>query len=421
MLYQLSYRPTKAGAKGTFARLEAQQGGLCFSVQRAGDSANFRPMRRFAPYLLVIAAAVVVTVLLPTPDRPVQADVSEVARTTGVRVLGATRGYATTALWLRAGDAYRRGDLYETLATYELIRELQPRNPAVYSYLAWNQAYNISAQFPERERRAYWVVLGLTTLFEGQRRLPDDASLRLDEWNFILNRSISYPAPILEAERDHFDGAAETWERVVDVALRLRKELSDADAAALDDFLENVGLQINLFDTADAYAGLSATDRERLLDPGFEELSPAEQGELGSAFEPYEREQMRSLLVLTPDVLAFLAVAHWCRLHAMVLAITPALEAKPHGLAVESALLNAVRLANLRIPPTLAPETRQDFERGYKEAVAQAFVSGIENALRIGGRKAADDFVDAMKFNFEGQPDLLPPELIERAQQEIHE
>ncbi|MCA8914899.1 MAG: hypothetical protein KDB90_05770 [Planctomycetes bacterium] len=378
-------------------------------------------MRRFAPYLLLIAAAVVVSVLLPAPDRTVQADAGEVARTTGIRVLGATRGYATTALWLRAGDAYQRGDLYETLATYRLISELQPRNPAVYSYLAWNQAYNISAQFPEHDRRSYWVVLGLQTLIDGQKRLPDDASLRLDEWNFLLNRTISYPAAVLEAERNHLGEVDSTWNQVVGVALKLRKDLNGKDVAALDDFLENIGLQIGLFDTADDVAALSASDRDRLLAPAFEEQTPEQQGELGQAFTVLERDQMRALFSLTPDVLAFLAVAHWCRLHAMVLAITPALDAQPHGLAVESALLNAVRLASLRIPPTLAHETRQEIERRYKEAVAHAFVSGIENALRIGGREAADDFVDAMKFNFEGQPELLPPEVIEKAQQEIHE
>lgn len=376
-------------------------------------------MRRFAPHLLVIAAALLTSLLLPAPERAVQADAGEIARATGIRVLGATRGYATTALWLRAGDAYRRGDLYETLATYQLIRELQPRNPAVYSYLAWNQAYNIAAQFPERERREEWVIRGLRTLHQGQQRLPGDATLRLDEWNFVLNRSIGYPAAILAAQRERLREADPAWHEITGVALKLHAELSPGDLALLDQFLENIGLQLNLFDLADDYYSLTEADRNRLLEPGFEELSPEQQGELGQAFHPLERVQMRALFSLSPDLLAFLALAHWCRLHAMVLVITPALQAQPHGLAIEAALLNSVRMAARRLPPTLAPQTREDFARRYKEAVAEAFVSGIENALRIGGQSAALEFLDDVRINFAGQPELLPPDAIDRAHQEI--
>jgi hypothetical protein len=367
-------------------------------------------MRRFAPYLVVIALSVLVSALLPAPKSEAQPDVSEIARATGIRVLGATRGYATTGLWLRAGAAYDRGDLYETLAAYQLIRELQPRNPAVYSYLAWNQAYNISAQFPEIERREEWVIRGFKTLHEGQDRLPRDASLRMDEWNFILNRSISYPGAVLQTEIPRFDAPA--WKRLCELALELQTSLTVADRAALNDFLENYGLQLNLFDTADAYAELPEADRNRLLNPTYEDQP------LNEDFTQLERAQMRVLFALSADVQAFLALAHWCRLHAMLIAILPALDLRPHGLTVEAAILNTSLLANGRIPPGIRG---QEFESQYKEAVAEAFVSGIENALRIGGPKAAGEFLDDMKFNFRNQPDLLPPEVIERAYQEIQE
>ncbi|MCA8935105.1 MAG: hypothetical protein KDB68_02770 [Planctomycetes bacterium] len=378
-------------------------------------------MKRILPFLLIVCAAVVISALLPAPKRAEGADAGQVARTTGIRLLGATRGYATTALWLRAGDAYRRGDLYETLAAYDLIRELQPRNPAVYSYLAWNQAYNISAQFPERERRAEWVIRGLETLHEGQHSLPDDASLRLDEWNFILNRSGGYPSAIMDTERKTFGEANPVWNLVVETALGIEDSLSAEDAAALDVFLDEVGLQLDLFDKADTLSQLPEEDRARLLNPAFEELSPEQQGVLGEAFPPFERFQLRALFGLSPDILSYLALAHWARLHAMVLAITPGMQSEPHGLDIEAALLNSVRLAARRLPPILGTEAEQEFVRRYKEAVANAFLSGIENALRIGGRSAANEFVDAMRINFEDQPDLLPPEMIDRAHQEIEE
>ena len=377
-------------------------------------------MKRIAPYLLVVAAAVVLSALLPAPERG-HADAGEIARTTGIRVLGATRGYATTALWLRAGDAYRRGDLYETLAAYQLIRQLQPRNPAVYSYLAWNQAYNISAQFPDRADRKLWVVRGLETLHEGQQNLPDAASLHLDQRNVSLHRSGGHATSILRSALQASVKEAPVWSHIVGVVLDMRDALSPDDSKALDTFLDEIGLQLDLFDTADAVSSLSKENRQRLLDPAFEQLSPEQQGDLGKAFAPLERAQMRALFSLSPEVQQVLAPAHWARLHAMVLAITPALDSKPHGLNIEAALLNSVRLAARRLPPKLDEKIEQEFLRHYKEAVANAFLSGIENALRIGGRDAANEFVDAMRINFEDQPDLLPPKVIERAHQEIQE
>lgn len=373
------------------------------------------------PYGFVLTAVLIISAFLPAPKRESQPDAAAIARTTGIRVLGATRGYATTALWLRAGDAYRRGDHYEVLAAYQLIAELQPRNPAVYSYLAWNQAYNISAEFPERDRREEWVARGLNTLHEAQDQIPNEATLRQDEWHFLLNRTISYPGVVLNVERKRYAKANPIWLANVNAALEIRGKLSPNDQADLNLFLEEVGLQLDLFDVADDLYALPEADQQRLLDPSFEDLPPEQQGELGEAFPEFRRFQMRMLMALSPEVQGYLAVTHWCRLHAMVLAVTPALEMRPHGLDIEASVLNACRLAFARIPPLLDRDTRQEIETQYKQAVAQAFVSGIENALRIGGRERAAEFIDAMQFNFEGMPELLPNDVIDRALQEISE
>ena len=378
-------------------------------------------MQRLVPYALVLVAVLLISAFLPTPERDSQPDAGAIARTTGIRVLGATRGYATTALWLRASDAYRRGDHYEVLAAYQLIAELQPRNPSVYSYLAWNQAFNISAEFPERERREEWVTRGLNTLHEAQDRIPDEATLRQDEWHFVLNRTITYPGAVLSIERKRYGKDNPIWAATVDTALELRAALSPAELADLHLFLEEVGLQIDLFELADDVYALTDADRARLLNPDFDNLPPDQQGELGEAFSEFARYQVRMLIALSPGVVGYLAAAHWCRLHAMVLAVTPALEMRPHGLSVEGSVLNACRLAFERIPPILDADLREQIETQYKEAVAQAFMSGIENALRIGGRELASEFVKDMKFNFEGMPELLPTDVTDRALQEISE
>lgn len=371
------------------------------------------------PYGFVLVAVLLISAFLPAPLRDTQPDAAAIARTTGIRVLGATRGYATTALWLRAGDAYRRGDHYEVLAAYQLIAELQPRNPAVYSYLAWNQGYNISAEFPERERREEWVTRGLDTLHEAQDRITGEASLRQDEWHYILNRTSGYPGAVLRVEYRRYGTENRIWAAVMETALELRARLSPEDVADLNLFLDEVGLQLGLFDLADAVYALPESDRARLLDPAFDALPTERQGELGAAFVEFERYQIRMLAALSPAVLSYLAVAHWCRLHAMVLAVTPALEMQPHGLDIESSVLNACRLAFADIPPVLRDDAREQIETQYKEAVAQAFVSGIENALRIGGRERAAEFIDAMKFNFKGTQELLPTDVTDRALQEI--
>lgn len=378
-------------------------------------------MRRLVPYAFVVIAVLVISAFLPAPERESQPDAAAIARTTGIRVLGATRGYATTALWLRASDAYRRGDHYEVLAAYQLIAELQPRNPAVYSYLAWNQAFNISAEFPEYERREEWVLRGLNTLHEAQDRIPHEATLRQDEWHFILNRTITYPGAVLNAERQRYGPDNPVWGASVETVLKLRNELSESDKGELLVFLEEVGLQLDLFDIADDLYSLEESQRARLLDPAFDALPPEQQGELGEAFPEFTRFQMRMLTALSPSVQSYLALCHWCRLHAMVLAVTPALEMHPHGLDIEESVLNACRLAFPRIPPLLDEQTRQEIETQYEQAVAQAFVSGIENALRIGGRERAAEFIEGMRFNFEGMPELLPVDVTDRALQEISE
>ncbi|MBK9975126.1 MAG: hypothetical protein IPP14_10180 [Planctomycetes bacterium] len=362
-------------------------------------------MARFAPYLLVALAGLILSSLIPPPRRA-QADASEIARDTGVRVLGATRGYASTALWLRAGEAYKRGDLYETTATYQLIRELQPRNPAVYSYLAWNEAYNLAAQFAEPERRMEWIARGFATLRQGQRALPADASLRLDEWHFVLNRSISFPLGVLETELPAWREADPQWAYLCEQARARFDKLSTQDKLALAWFLQEIGLQAGLFDTANLAAALSNDQRQKLLAPGFESLPPDQQGDLATLFNESERSQMRALYALGPEVHAFLALCHWCRFHLMTLVLEPAIRLPYRSLAVDLALMNSYRYAQLN----LLPGTETEFTPRYKRGVATAFKAGIDNAARYGGESAKSEFASHLRENFEDLPGWLPNE-----------
>lgn len=378
-------------------------------------------MKRLVPSLLVIVAAVAISAALPVPERTTGGDLGEVARSTGIRVLGATRGYAVTALWLRASDSYRRGDFHQTLATYQLIRELQPRNPAVYSYLSWNQGYNISAQFPERERREEWVRRGLKTLHEGQDNLPRDAGLRMDEWHYLLNRSSQYPGAVLGVEIERFGDSAPAWKALTERTLALGDELNEAEQAELDEFLNEYGLGIDIYERLRRFGNLTEEARAYVLDGTPGTLDADERRFLDREFPPTEIERLSALLRLGDSVSTFLAWAHWCRLHVMVLALEPALEFQPHSPSVDSGLLVTLKQAWEYLPPGLPSQTEQEFRNSYKEGVAKAFLTGIENALRVGGEDAAIEFIENMKINFEGQEDLLPPELTDSALQEIQQ
>jgi len=331
-------------------------------------------MARFAPYILVAVLGLLLSSVL-TPPRRAEAAASEIARDTGVRALGAARGYASVALWLRAGDAYRRGDLLETTATYQLIRELQPRNPAVYSYLAWNEAYNLSAQFPEPERRMEWVARGFATLRDGQKALPGDASLRLDEWSFVLNRSIGQPVGVLETELAAWRKVDPQWAVVVESVLERYRSLGAADRAQMAEFIEEIGLQPQLFETPDK------PENER---------------------NAIENAQVKSLLALNKPVLDLLALCHWCRFHLMTLILQPALKMPYRSLAVDLALLNSFILAHKYLVGA-----ESEFVPRYRQGVATAFKAGIDNAARHGGESAKADFIAHVRENFAQAPELL--------------
>ncbi|MEL7087207.1 MAG: hypothetical protein AAGL98_01995, partial [Planctomycetota bacterium] len=80
--------------------------------------------------------------------------------------LGSFRGVAVNTLWYRAEMMKRDGQFAEanTLATW--ITYLQPRFPHVWSFLAWNMAYNISVETFTPQERYDWVNKGVKLLRE---------------------------------------------------------------------------------------------------------------------------------------------------------------------------------------------------------------------------------------------------------------
>jgi hypothetical protein len=354
-------------------------------------------MQRFAPHLLVVAAALVVSALLPVTRAPEQ-DAS--ARQVGVRVLGAARGYAATALWLRSSEAYQRGDLFETLATYQLIAELQPRNPAVYAYMSWNQGYNISAQFPDRPQREEWVRRGYTTLHEGQGRMPRDASLRMDEWHYVLNRSAEYPLVMLQGGLERYGQNEAEWAGVVREVLDAIDRLDDARGAQVEYFLREFGLAVRLLELSEAFLSLPEAEQLRLteaIDAGHTDTDDFPEG-----LHPFDVELVLAFLSLDAELRTLLAVAHWCRLHQMVLVLEAAVDLWPRPPVLERALINSYVLAWRYV----LPGREQEFLSRYRGGVAVAWQAGIENARHRRGDAEVQRFIEDMTWNLQDAPEL---------------
>jgi hypothetical protein len=78
--------------------------------------------------------------------------------------LGGFRGILADGLWLRAAQKQDEGNYFEVAQLSEWITRLEPRYSEVWSYHAWNIAYNISAMFPDPADRWQWIQRGVRLL-----------------------------------------------------------------------------------------------------------------------------------------------------------------------------------------------------------------------------------------------------------------
>lgn len=156
-------------------------------------------------------------------DRAEEGDPPEVA--IGI-ALGAFRGLFVNLLWFRAEHMKQDGKFYEAVQLSRTITKLQPRFPRVWSFLAWNMAYNISVATNTADERWQWVKAGIELLRnEAIPRNPNDPHLHRElawlffhkiqgfsddanqyykrqlaqEWTIVLGQPPVQEAPTLEA------------------------------------------------------------------------------------------------------------------------------------------------------------------------------------------------------------------------------
>jgi hypothetical protein len=78
--------------------------------------------------------------------------------------LGGLRGVAADILWVRLSRMQEEGKYFELNQLARWITALEPRIPEVWTFHAWNLAYNISVLFDTPEDRWRWVRAGLDLL-----------------------------------------------------------------------------------------------------------------------------------------------------------------------------------------------------------------------------------------------------------------
>ena len=97
---------------------------------------------------------------------------------------GGLRSIAAEVIWFRADRLQEEGRFVELAQLADLLTFMEPHTPEVWSYAAWNLAYNISIMMPTHEDRWRWVHSGL--------RLLRDEGLRLNPGSRELCRELAW-------------------------------------------------------------------------------------------------------------------------------------------------------------------------------------------------------------------------------------
>ena len=98
--------------------------------------------------------------------------------------LGGLRSLAAEVVWFRADRLQEEGRYVELAQLASALAFLEPHTPEVWSYAAWNLAYNISVMMPDAESRWRWV--------EAAIRLLRDEGLRLNPRSPELLRELAW-------------------------------------------------------------------------------------------------------------------------------------------------------------------------------------------------------------------------------------
>lgn len=104
--------------------------------------------------------------------------------------LGSFRGLMVDVLWTRAEQLQDEGEYYEARTLARWITTLQPRFTKVWSFQAWNMAYNISTTSDEPAERWNWINQGVELLRDRGIPTNPQAPSLYRELGFIFHDKI---------------------------------------------------------------------------------------------------------------------------------------------------------------------------------------------------------------------------------------
>ena len=143
---------------------------------------------------------------------------------------GGIRSIVAEVVWFRADRLQDEGRYVELAQLASTLSYLEPHTPEVWSYAAWNLAYNISVMMPTHEDRWRWVNAAIVLLRDkGLVINPTESELYRElAWLFELKlgTDLDAAAPVYRAK----------WREIVeDVARRNAWEELRMDSRVMDE------------------------------------------------------------------------------------------------------------------------------------------------------------------------------------------
>ena len=143
---------------------------------------------------------------------------------------GGIRSIVAEVVWFRADRLQDEGRYVELAQLASTLSYLEPHTPEVWSYAAWNLAYNISVMMPTHEDRWRWVNAAIVLLRDkGLVINPTESELYRElAWLFELKlgTNLDAAAPVYRAK----------WREIVeDVARRNAWEELRMDSRVMDE------------------------------------------------------------------------------------------------------------------------------------------------------------------------------------------
>ena len=98
--------------------------------------------------------------------------------------LGGLRSIVAEIVWFRADRLQEEGRYVELAQLAHALALSEPHTPEIWSYAAWNLAYNVSVMMPTEEDRWRWVLSAMSLL--------RDDGLRLNPTSAELHRELAW-------------------------------------------------------------------------------------------------------------------------------------------------------------------------------------------------------------------------------------